>query len=246
LAADEAIAHGLRLIADGADMLDIGGESTRPGADPVPLEEEKSRVLPVIEGIRCQSDVIISIDTMKPEIATGAMKLGANIWNDVSALRGDNTSLETAAKLDCQLVLMHMQGAPKTMQENPVYGNVVTEVIEFLQARIVAAIAVGIDKSKVFIDPGIGFGKTDHDNFLLLANLEKLRKETGCKVWLGASRKRFITNVDSSAREDQRLGGSLAALAAAFVQNTDAVRVHDVRQSVQMLDVLSAIKAARA
>ncbi len=242
---EQGIFHALQLVAAGADMLDIGGESTRPGAKPVTASEELKRVLPVIAGIRQKTNIPVSIDTMKPEVAREAIKAGADIWNDVSALRHDPYSLETAASLNCKLVLMHMQGVPETMQDMPVYDDLLAEVISFLQTRIAAAIAAGVDRDKIFVDPGIGFGKSVNDNLDLLNNLERIAKETDCPVWLGASRKRFIAAIDTGSAEGERLGGSLAALSIAFLQNTDVVRVHDVRQSVQFLDVLSAIRLAK-
>lgn len=236
-----AIAHGLSLAQEGADVLDIGGQSTRPGADPVGEAVECSRVLPVIAGIRQQSDIAISIDTMKPKIAQKAMKVGANIWNDVSALRHELLSVQSAAELQCPVILMHMQGQPKTMQHSPHYTDVVAQVIEFLQQRISLAKQAGICASNLWVDPGIGFGKSVKDNLVLLANLKRIGEETSCPVMLGASRKRFIAALDPTVKTDQRLGGSLAAVALATSQSVAMVRVHDVRQTVQMLRVLQAV-----
>ncbi|PHR58373.1 MAG: dihydropteroate synthase [Robiginitomaculum sp.] len=240
--APRAIEHGLQLAAQGADLLDIGGESARPGADPVPIEAELERVLPVIEGISQQSSIPISIDTMKPEMARAALAAGAKVWNDVSALAFDPNSAAMAAELDCPLILMHMQGAPKTMQKNPTYGDVLAEVIVFLQSRIELALQAGVKRCNIMVDPGIGFGKKLADNLALLANLDRLAEQTGCPVLLGASRKRFIADLDPQASADQRLGGSLASIAAAFAQKVALVRVHDVAETVQMLRVLEAIE----
>jgi dihydropteroate synthase len=245
LAAEQAIAHGLDLIAQGADLLDIGGESTRPGADPVSVEAEAARVLPVIAGLRARCEVPISIDTRKPDIAKRAMQAGANIWNDVSALGFAKNSGEMAAELDCPLILMHMLGAPKTMQEEPNYQDVVAEVIHWLQDRVSVAMNAGVSREKILVDPGIGFGKTPEHNLALLGALDRLRDETGCPVLLGASRKRFIAALDMQAVEADRLGGSLASIAVAFAQSVAMVRVHDVRQTVQMLRVLRAIQTGQ-
>jgi len=236
-----AIKHALTLVEQGADIVDIGGESTRPGSLPVCADEELSRVLPVISGIRQQSKISISIDTMKPEVAKQAMAAGADIWNDVSALRHDKTSLDVAAELGCPMVLMHMQGEPKTMQNAPTYEDVFCEVLDFLQSRIEAALQAGVVKKNILVDPGIGFGKTLQNNLELLANLGKLQEQTDCPVMLGASRKRMIGELDFSAPTDDRLGGSLALVAAAYYQELAMVRVHDVRETVQMLRVLKAV-----
>jgi len=241
-----AIDHGLQMVAAGADMLDIGGESTRPNADKIAVTEETARVVPVILGIRQRSAIPISIDTMKPETAEQAMIAGAGVWNDVSALRHDARAAALAAKLGCSMVLMHMQGTPQTMQTNPVYDDVVGEVIAFLQQRIAVAEQAGIERQKIWVDPGIGFGKRLEDNLALLANLDKLAQQTGCPVFLGASRKRFIAELSANAPEDQRLGGSLACVAMAFAQNVSVVRVHDVFEAVQMLQVLHSGKEKHA
>lgn len=238
-----AIKHALTLVEQGADIIDVGGESTRPGSESVSIDEELSRILPVISGIRQQSKIPISIDTMKPQVAEQAMAAGANVWNDVSALGYDATSLTKAAELGCPVILMHMQGQPKTMQDAPVYEDVFFEVLTFLQGRIEAALQAGIAKKNIFVDPGIGFGKTLQDNLKLLANLDKLQRKVDCPVMLGASRKRLIGEIDSSALTDDRLGGSLAMVAAAYYQKLAMVRVHDVRETVQMLKVLRAVNS---
>ncbi|PZR35989.1 dihydropteroate synthase [Caulobacter segnis] len=241
----EGIEHARRLIAQGADLLDIGGESTRPGATPVSAFEEIRRVVPVIEAVRAASAVPISIDTMKPEVARAAVKAGATIWNDVSALRFSPDAPEVAAALGCEVVLMHMLGEPGTMQDAPRYDDVVAEVEAFLLARAFTAMAAGVAKEKIWLDPGIGFGKTAEHNLALLAALPRF-VALGYPILLGASRKRFIASVDPSAREaDDRLGGSLAAHLAAAAAGVAAVRVHDVRETVQALAVQAAIAGAR-
>ena len=231
------------MAAQGADLVDVGGESTRPGAIRVSVDEELSRIVPVIAGVRQQSEIPISIDTMKPQVAEQAMAAGANIWNDVSALCYEPTSLAKAAELGCPVILMHMQGQPKTMQDDPVYDDVFCDVSDFLQSRIDAALQAGVAKDNIIIDPGIGFGKSLQDNLKLLANLDKLQEQTDFPVMLGASRKRLIGELDSSVLTDDRLGGSLAMVAAAYYQRVAMVRVHDVRETLQMLRVLKAVNS---
>ncbi len=238
-----AVAHALKLLEDGADILDIGGESTRPGAAPVSVEEELARVMPVIEGVRQRTDAAISIDTMKPEVARASFAAGANIWNDVNALRADG-ALAVAAELCGPVILMHMAGEPRTMQENPYYDDVVAEVIGFLNARAEAALAAGIARADLFADPGIGFGKTLAHNLALMRALPRIESETGLPVVFGASRKRFVYAIDEAGKEaGDRIGGSLAAALYAANAGVRAVRVHDVRETVQALRVWAAIKA---
>lgn len=233
-----AIAHGLKLIADGADVLDIGGESTRPGAAAVGEVEEIARVVPVIEGLRGAAP--ISIDTMKPAVARVAVAAGANLWNDVAALTAPG-ACETAAELRCEVVLMHMKGEPRTMQDDPRYDDVVAEVEAFLLARAEAAMAAGVARDNIRLDPGIGFGKTVAHNLALLAALPRF-VACGYPILLGASRKRFIASLDPLGKEaDARLGGSLAAALAGAAAGVAAVRVHDVRETVQALTVQAAI-----
>ncbi len=238
-----AIDHGLQLVEDGADSLDIGGESTRPGAEAVSTEEELRRVMPVIEGLASKTQAALSIDTRKPEVARAAAAAGAVIWNDVSALTFDDASVATAAALDCDIVLMHAQGAPHTMQQDPSYTDVVHEVIGFLAARIELCAAAGIDRARLIVDPGIGFGKSADHNLALIANLEKFQR-LGCPVLLGASRKRFISALDRQGPADQRLGGSLAAVLAGFARGVRIFRVHDVAETRQALKIAQAIAAA--
>jgi dihydropteroate synthase len=246
LDADAALAHSRRLLAEGADILDVGGESTRPGAAPVDKAEEIARVVPLIRAIRAESDVAISIDTMKPAVARAAVEAGATIWNDVTALRHAPESLVMAAELGCEVVLMHMQGEPRTMQAEPRYDDVVAEVADFLAERAAAAMAAGVAREKIWLDPGLGFGKhmTRH-NLPLLAHLDRI-VALGFPVLLGASRKSFISALDAGGRSpDQRLGGSIAAALAGAAAGVAAVRVHDVRETVQALRVWQAIAQAR-
>jgi len=240
-----AVAHGLALIAEGADILDIGGESTRPGAQPVDEAEEIARTVPVIAALRRESAIPISIDTMKPAVARAAIAAGANLWNDVTALTWAPDSLEMAAALGCEVVLMHMRGAPQTMQTAPAYDDVVAEVATYLAARAEAAVAAGVAREAIWLDPGVGFGKTAAHNLALIAHLDRLIG-LGHRVLLGVSRKRFIQAIDPSAvRPEDRLAGSLAAALEGARAGVASVRVHDVRETVQALKVQAAIAALR-
>jgi dihydropteroate synthase len=241
---EAGLRHARTLIAQGADILDIGGESTRPGADPVSAEAEIARVVPLIAAIRAESALPISIDTMKPDVARAAMAAGAAIWNDVTALSGPGAPA-LAAELGCEVMLMHMKGEPRTMQAQPHYDDVVAEVIGFLAARAEAALAAGVAADGIWLDPGIGFGKTLAHNLALLANLDRL-VALGFPVLLGVSRKRFISAIDPAATPtDTRLPGSLAAALAGARAGVAAVRVHDVTETVQALKVWAAIEDAR-
>ena len=241
-----AILQARRLIADGADILDIGGESTRPGADAVLESDEIERVVPLIRAIRAESAIPISIDTMKPAVARAAVAAGATIWNDVTALRHAPESLGVAAQLGCDVVLMHMQGEPRTMQAEPHYDDVVGEVARFLSARAEAAMVAGVGRDRLWLDPGIGFGKhMIRHNLPLLAGLDRI-VALGFPVLLGVSRKSFIATVDDGSRSaDERLGGSIAGALAGAAAGVAAVRVHDVRETVQALAVWRAIAQAR-
>lgn len=245
-AVDAAIAHGLKLIAEGADLLDIGGESTRPGAEEVSVQDEIARIVPVITGLRSATDRPISIDTRKAAVAEAALEAGANIWNDVTALSEDPAALDTAARLGVPVILMHMQGQPQTMQDDPRYGDVVAEVCSYLAERAHLAMAAGVAREAISLDPGIGFGKTLNHNLALLSNLDGL-KALGFPVVLGVSRKRFIQGLDPSAGSAKdRLGGSIAAALAGARAGVDVLRVHDVGQTAQALAVWQAIEEGRA
>jgi dihydropteroate synthase len=244
LECEAAVDHARRLIAEGADILDIGGESTRPGAAPVDEADEIGRVVPVIEAIRRESAIPISIDTMKPAVGRAAVAAGANLWNDVTALTWSPDSLATAAALGCGVVLMHMRGEPRTMQAAPRYDDVVTEVSAFLADRASAAIAAGVGRDKIWLDPGIGFGKRAEHSLALLRNLGRI-VTLGFPVLVGVSRKSSIARIAGDASgEDQRLGGSIAAALAAVRAGAAAVRVHDVAETVQALAVAGAIGEA--
>lgn len=242
---DAALARARRLIAEGADILDIGAESTRPGAEPVSAAVEIERLVPLIKAVRAESAIVVSVDTMKPEVARAAMAAGASVWNDVTALRHAPESAAVAAALGCDVVLMHMQGEPGTMQVEPHYDDVVSEVADFLAERAQLAIWAGVARERIWLDPGIGFGKhpTRH-NLPLLAGLDRI-VALGFPVLLGASRKRFIGATDGGADADHRLGGSIAAALVGAAAGVAAVRVHDVRETVQALRVWDAIRSAR-
>ena len=244
LAAQAARDHALSLLDAGADWIDIGAESTRPGAEPVEDAEELDRAIPVIAQIRAERpDALISIDTMKPAVARAAVHAGVQMWNDVNALRADGAA-ETAAELGCLVALMHMQGAPQTMQADPAYEDVVSDVARFLGQRAGAAMACGVAREKLLLDPGIGFGKTLAHNLALMAALDSFAG-LGFPVLFGASRKRFIAAVDSTASDAaDRLGGSLAAALHAARAGCALIRVHDVRETCQALKVQAAIAGA--
>jgi dihydropteroate synthase len=238
-----AIEHGLSLVEQGAAILDIGGESTRPGADPVDDDIELARVLPVVKGLSGQTAAAISIDTRKPRVARAAIDAGASIWNDVSALTYDDASLDIAASLSCRIVLMHAQGDPKTMQNNPYYRDVVEDVFAFLEGRIRICVERGVDRARLIADPGVGFGKTVEHNLALLARLERFQ-QLGVPTLLGASRKRFISALDREAGATGRLGGSIAAALAGAARGASIIRVHDVAATRQALAVALAIDSA--
>jgi dihydropteroate synthase len=241
---EAAVAHALLLIDRGADVLDIGGESTRPGAEPVNAAEEIARTAPVIEAIRARWDGPISIDTLKPEVAEAAVSVGATMWNDVSALSFSPDSLRTAAALNCDVLLMHMKGEPRTMQTAPAYEDVVSEVVAYLADRAEAAMAAGIGRERIWLDPGIGFGKTVDHNLMLTARLAAI-VALGFPVLYAASRKRTIQAVDATATDPaDRLGGSLALALEGARRGAKMIRAHDVRETVQALKLQAAIKSA--
>lgn len=234
------------MVDEGADVIDIGAESTRPGAIPVQEAEEARRLLPVIEAVAKVISIPISVDTMKPLVACAAIGAGATIWNDVTALRFAPDSLQMAAQSGCDVVLMHMQGEPSTMQASPSYGDVVAEVVGFLSERVAAAIAAGVAPDRIWLDPGIGFGKSARHSLKLLAGLGAV-VALGFPVLVGASRKGFIRACDPTAiATAERLPGSLAAAMVAAGAGAAAVRVHDVAATRQALEVWAAIERARA
>jgi dihydropteroate synthase len=238
--ADDAVQHGATLADDGADLLDIGGESTRPGSDPVPLDEELRRVIPVIEGMRkARPGTPVSVDTRRHEVARAAIEAGAAVVNDVTGGR-DPAMFEAVRDGGVGIVLMHMLGEPKTMQDDPRYDDVVAEVHEYLRERIEAAVFAGIPEERICVDPGIGFGKNVEHNLALLRAVSGLRT-LGAAVLVGASRKRFIGTLSGTDDPAERLEGSLAAAVLAVAFGADVVRVHDVRETVRAVRVADAI-----
>ena len=238
---EAAVAHGLQLVAEGADLLDIGGESTRPGAAPVPLEEELRRVVPVIEQLARQTQVPISIDTFKPEVMRAAVAAGAGMINDIHALRQDG-ALAAAAELGVPVVLMHMQGEPGSMQDTPHYDDVVAEVHRFLVDRMFSAEMAGIAKKNLVIDLGFGFGKTTDHNMILLARSARFL-ELGVPMLAGLSRKRSIGELTGREAPRERVAGSVAAHLIAAQRGTTILRVHDVAATVDALKVWAAVDA---
>lgn len=241
LDAERAISEGLAMARAGAAILDVGGESTRPGAEPVPTDEELRRVLPVIEALAAQG-LLVSVDTRRPEVMRAAASAGARILNDVTALTGDPGSLETAAELGLPVVLMHMQGEPRSMQADPTYCDVALDVFDNLEARVAACLAAGIPRRHIAVDPGIGFGKTLAHNLQLLDRLA-LFHGLGCAVMLGVSRKSFIARLtqEQDLPPKQRLPGSLAAALAGLQRGVQILRVHDVAETCQAVAVWEAI-----
>ena len=239
--ADAAVAHGLKLAGEGADVLDVGGESTRPGADDVPLEEELRRVIPVVERLAIGTSLPISIDTSKPEVMRAAVEAGAGMINDVFALRRAG-ALDVAASLGVPVVLMHMLGEPRSMQDAPAYDDVVAEVHRFLAERIFAAEMAGIPKKRIVVDPGFGFGKTLDHNLALLARLERFT-ELGVPVMAALSRKKGIGALTGREDPRDRVHGSVAAALIAAQRGARLVRVHDVAATVDALKVWNAVAA---
>lgn len=239
--AARAVKHGREMLAAGADIIDIGGESTRPGAPPVSEAEELRRVLPVIEGLR---DATVSVDTTKAGVAERALEAGARIVNDISALRFDDRMAAVVRDSGAGLVLMHLQGTPATMQEAPRYDDVVAEVAGFLAERIRSATAAGIEKSQIAVDPGIGFGKTVAHNLELLANLDAF-VALGCPVLVGTSRKSFIGKVLDRPDAGSRQWGTAATVAWAVAHGARIVRVHDVAEMADVVRMCDALNSAK-
>lgn len=239
---DAAVAHGLRLAAEGAEILDIGGESTRPGAAAVSADEEQRRVLPVIEKLAASTKVAISIDTSKAAVARAALQAGAEIINDVTALQGDPDMTTVAAETGAGVILMHMRGTPRTMQQDPAYENVVTEVADFLRERMATAIAAGLSKDHIAIDPGIGFGKTVEHNLQLIAGLRTLA-DLGYPVVLGASRKSFLATAAGCEEMTDRDTSTAALTALGYGLGARLFRVHAVRPNLQALRLAKALAA---
>jgi dihydropteroate synthase len=238
---EAAVAHALKLVEEGADLLDIGGESTRPGAQDVPLEDELRRVIPVIEALAKRIEAPISVDTSKPEVMHAAVEAGAGMINDVYALRREG-ALDAAAALGVPVVLMHMQGEPRSMQDAPDYDDVVGEVHRFLAERIFSAEMAGIPKKKIVVDPGFGFGKTTAHNLAMLANFERFT-DLGVPALAGLSRKRTIGELTGRDDPRERVQGSVAAHLIAAQRGAKILRVHDVAATVDALKVWNAVAA---
>jgi dihydropteroate synthase len=238
--ADKAMERGVQMAAEGAHIIDIGGESTRPGSEPVTVEEELRRVIPAIENLRSKLDVPISIDTSKADVARAAIQAGASIVNDVTGGRGDDQMLPLVAETKSAFIIMHMQGTPRTMQIAPRYTDVVTEISEFFRQQFARAIGLSIDPMAIAFDPGIGFGKTLEHNLELLAHLERLRVHDRALV-VGVSRKSFLGKLIGSPDIRDRLTSGLALTSLLRARGADVVRVHDVRENVYALQVTEAI-----
>ncbi len=241
---EEAVAAGERMAAEGADVIDVGGESTRPGSRPVPADEQRRRVEPVIAALAERlgpEGPAISVDTRSSVVAAAALEAGASLINDVSALRDDPAMIEVAVRHGCGVVLMHMQGSPETMQADPRYDDVIGEIAAFLADRVAEVRRQGLSAERLILDPGIGFGKTTQHNLRILADLPALRLP-GLPLLVGPSRKRFIGEVLGLDRPADRLAGTLAAVAAAVLAGAECVRVHDVRPAREVADLCAAIR----
>lgn len=233
-APDQAIAHTRAMVTAGADMIDVGGESTRPGAEPVPIDEEIARTVPVIAAIRAETDLPISIDTRKTPVARAAQEAGANLVNDVAGFTFDETLAPYCAENALPVCVMHSQGRPETMQNDPHYDHPALDIYDWLSERIEALVATGIKRDQIIVDPGIGFGKTRAHNLLLLQNLS-LFHGLGCPVLLGASRKRFIGDLSGVTEASERVPGSLAVALAGVAQGIQMLRIHDVAETAAAL-----------
>lgn len=241
LQADHAVGHALKLIEEGADLIDIGGESSRPGAESVPIEDELQRVVPVVEQLRSQTETPISVDTYKSEVAHAALEAGADIINDISALRMDPEMVRVIAQSGAPIILMHMLGTPATMQQSPHYTNCVEEISAFFVQRIAFAVQHGIARERIIVDPGIGFGKRFEDNLDLLRALHRFT-QFGLPLLVGASRKSFISRVTGAQTSPtERLGGSIAAAVVARQRGANILRVHDVAATIEAIKVAEAI-----
>ncbi len=237
----KAVDHAFRLIDEGADILDIGGESTRPGAEPVSIDEELRRVIPVIEALTKRISIPISIDTYKARVAEEAIQAGATIVNDISGLRFDPEMPSVVSKYRVPVVIMHIKGTPKDMQKNPHYEALIPEIIEYLRKSIVIAKQAGVDENMIIIDPGIGFGKLPEHNLQIIKNLREF-SNLGKPILIGVSRKSFIGKILNDAPPDERLEGTAAAVAASVLNGANIVRVHDVGFMAKVVKVADAVK----
>ncbi len=240
--ADTAVEHAINMVEEGADIIDIGGESTRPGSDAITVSEELERVIPVIEKLSGRIRVPISIDTYKAEVAQKAIDAGASIVNDISGLRFDPEMPGVVSRNEVSVVIMHIKGTPKNMQKNPIYGNLIKEIIEYLEESISIAEKAGVHHEKIIVDPGIGFGKMFEDNLEIINRLSEFRR-LGKPVLIGASRKAFIGEVLGDAPVGDRVEGTAAAVAISIMNGADIVRVHDVKEMKKVAKVSDAIKS---
>jgi dihydropteroate synthase len=241
---EAALAHARRLVAEGADLLDVGGESTRPGAEPVDAEAEMERVLPVIDALVAELDVPVSIDTMKAPVMRAAVEHGCQMINDVNGLR-DADAMTAAAELDVPVCIMHMQGAPRTMQADPRYDDVVEDLLAFFRERFSACHRAGVRSENLVVDPGFGFGKTLAHNLALLARLERFRS-LGLPLLAGISRKSMLGRITGRDAPDERVAASVAAAVLAAERGADLLRVHDVAETVDAVKLIHALREARA
>ena len=240
---DQAIAHAEQMIDEGADIIDIGGESTRPGSEFVSVEEELRRVIPITERLTANASIPLSIDTTKPSVARAALEAGAEIVNDVSALRFDPSLADEIEKANAGLILMHSRGTPKTMQQLPPVEDIMTEVIDGLRESVAVAQQHGVAPESIAVDPGIGFGKTAEQNLELIAKLDQLAREfADSPIMIGTSRKSFIGKLLNGAPASQRLHGTIASTVASVMNGAHIVRVHDVKAAVEAIKVADAIK----
>ncbi len=237
--AEDALAHALRMVEDGAHIIDVGGESTRPFADEVAVDEELRRVIPVIEEIRARTDAIISVDTYKAKVAHEACLAGADMINDISGLSFDDRMASVAAAFDAHLVIMHIKGTPKDMQANPHYDDVIGEILAFFRDQTDKAIRAGVRRERVILDPGVGFGKRLEDNLRIHKMLGEFRK-LGRPILMGTSMKSFIGKV-TDAPVEERLSGSLASVAVSVMNGADIIRVHHVKETRQVVTLVHAI-----
>jgi dihydropteroate synthase len=239
-AVEKAVEHGLTMTGEGAQIIDVGGESTRPGAEPVAVEEELRRVVPVIEKLRAKIDIVISIDTSKAQVARAAIGAGASIVNDVTGGRGDREMMPFVAEIKAAFIIMHMQGNPRTMQSDPRYVDVVSEVADFFRQQYACALDCGIDPMAIAFDPGIGFGKTLEHNLELLAQLERIRVHERPLV-VGVSRKSFLAKLTGSSEMNDQLASTVTLTSVLRTRGADVFRVHDVKENVNALRVTEAI-----
>ena len=240
LAVEKAVEHGLTMVGEGAQIIDVGGESTRPGAASVAVEEELRRVVPVIKKLRAKIDIVISIDTSKAQVARAAIEAGASIVNDVTGGRGDREMMPFVAEIKAAFIIMHMQGDPRTMQSDPRYVDVISEVADFFRQQYACALECGIDPMAIAFDPGIGFGKTLEHNLDLLAQLERIRVHKRPLV-VGVSRKSFLAKLTGSSEMNDRLASAVALTSVLRARGADVFRVHDVKENVNALRVTEAI-----